>query len=342
MPVELFPLGSQGLMAPRIGCGIMSAAFYSSGNTAADEAAQLQALDRLVELCAPSPAFIDTAWIYSHPTGLHSEEIVGKAIAKHGRDKFVVATKFGLLPGGAPPSSATDVIRSQYADSVRRLGCAPDLYYQHRPDLNRPIEAVIADLKAMIDEGKFNYIGLSECTPDELRRAHSVHPISAVQMEWSLAERGIETSGLLDACVQLGVGVVCYSPLARGFLTGALRDKSGMDASDLRASGVRYPRFADGAMEANVTKAERLAGIALRRGCTSAQLALAWLLAKGPFVFPIPGSKTASRVEENLGAVKIALTPEEVAEIEALDLAAVGDRYAPAMLGHTWERKQKA
>ena len=141
MPLKLYPLGSQGLMTPRLGLGIMSAAFYGSGDTKADEEAQLVALDKLVELAAPSPAFIDTAWIYAHPTGLHSEEIVAKTIAKHGRERFIIATKFGTVSGSAPCSS-TEVIHTHYADSVRRLGTRPDLYYQHRPDLKRPIEEV--------------------------------------------------------------------------------------------------------------------------------------------------------------------------------------------------------
>lgn len=233
MPLELHPLGSQGLRTPRLGLGVMSAAFYGSGDTKADEEAQLAALDKLVELAAPSPAFIDTAWIYAHPTGLHSEEIVAKSIAKHGRERFIIATKFGTVSGSAPCSS-TEVIHAHYADSLRRLGTRPDLYYQHRPDLKRPIEEVrrlcacartqgyeqnnhydhtftllpaqvMADLKAMHAEGKFLYAGLSECTAAELRRAHAVFPVSAIQMEWSIAERGVEAA-LVPTCAELGVG----------------------------------------------------------------------------------------------------------------------------------------
>lgn len=176
----------------RLGLGVMSAAFYGSGDAATDEAHSLAAIDKAVELSAPQPAFLDTAFIYSNPNGLHSESIIAKAIAKHGRDKFIIATKFGSSPTGGAPDSSTATIHKQYAESVARLGCTPDLYYQHRPDATRPTAEVVGDLKQMVAEGKFKYIGLSECTPQELRAAHAVHPISAIQMEWSLAERGIE------------------------------------------------------------------------------------------------------------------------------------------------------
>ena len=187
-------------LPPKIGLGVMSAAMYSSGNPADDELQQLTAIDKLVEICAPSPCFLDTAFVYAHPTGLHSEAIVGKA--KNGREKFVIATKFGITLQG--PDSSTETIHSQYAASVARLGCAPDLYYQHRTDPKRSIKEVMSDLKAMHAEGKFKYVDLSECTPSELREAHSVFPVSCTQMEWSLAERGIEKV-IVPACKELGV-----------------------------------------------------------------------------------------------------------------------------------------
>lgn len=335
MPFDLFPLGSQGLKTPRMGLGIMSAAFYGSGDSKADEEAQLSALDKLVELTAPSPAFIDTAWLYSHPTGLHSEEIVGKAVAKHGRGKFIIATKFGSSLTG-PPSSATDVIRAQYADSERRLGTRPDLYYQHRPDLKRPIEEVMADLKAMHAEGKFAYVGLSECTAAELRRAHAVFPVSAIQMEWSIAERGIEAA-LVPTCAELGVGIVAYSPLARGLLTGAVAGRASLDASDRRH---HLPRFEADNAARSAAKFTALAQLAAARGCTPAQLALAWLLTKCPFVVPIPGSKTAARVEENFGALALAPLPAaDMAALDALDLAAEGARYPAAAQAVLYEAR---
>lgn len=223
----LHPLGSQGLLVPRIGLGVMSAAFYGSGDPAADEAASLAAIDAYVALCTPHPAFLDTAYIYSSPTGLHSESIVAKAIAKHGRAAFVIATKFG---SSQPPCSSREVIASQYSESVARLGTTPDLYYQHRPDPARPTAEVVADLAQMVAEGKFKYVGLSECTPAELRAAHAVHPISAIQMEYSLAERGIEASLLPVARVSAGQSCCAvhtharpHSPLLHtsSLLTGA-------------------------------------------------------------------------------------------------------------------------
>jgi aryl-alcohol dehydrogenase-like predicted oxidoreductase len=179
--VDFVDLGSQGLRVPRLGLGVMSTAFYGSGDPASDEMQQLAAIDKLVEICAPSPCFLDTAFLYAHPTGLHSEAIVGKAIAKHGRKIFVIATKFGVTMQG--PDSSTEAMHAQYAASVARLGSAPDLYYQHRPDPKRSIKDVMADLKAMHSESKFKYIGLSECTPNELRDAHAIFPVSCVQME---------------------------------------------------------------------------------------------------------------------------------------------------------------
>ena len=296
----------------------------------------VKSLPQAVALCAPSPAFVDTAWIYSHPTGLHSEEIVGKAVAKHGRAAFVIATKFGSQLPPNPPCSSTEVIRAHYADSARRLGTAPDLYYQHRPDLARPIEAVMADLKAMHAEGLFKYAGLSECTADELRRAHAVFPVTAVQMEYSLAERGIEAS-LVPACAELGVAIVAYSPLARRLLTGAWRSREALDKTDRR---LMMPRWAPATLESNVTRMSSLGDLAAKKGCTPAQLCLAWLLAKGPNIFPIPGSKTPARADENLKAIFVKLSAAEVAEIEALDLKAEGARYMPAMMTNTYDRNE--
>ena len=199
---KLVALGAEGLRVPGLGLGLMSVVTYGSGNPTEDESRQLAAIDKLVEICSPSPCFLDTAFLYAHPTGLHSESIVGKAISKHRRENFVVATKFGVTRQG--PDSSTEAIHAQYAASTARLGCIPDLYYQHRADPKRSIKDVMRDLKAMYAEGKFKYVGLSECTPNELREAHSVFPVSCIQMEWSLAERGIEKS-LVPVCKELGV-----------------------------------------------------------------------------------------------------------------------------------------
>lgn len=191
-------------------------------------------------------------------------------------------------------------------------------------------------------QGRIKYIGLSECTSAELRRAHAVHPVTAVQMEWSLAERGIERSGLVAACRELDVGMVVYSPLARGLLAGALAGAGDVASPcDRRAN---LPRFAAGNFEANVARASRLRELAARLRATPAQLALAWLLLQGDFVFPIPGSKTADRVEENFAAIELAerLTEADVAVIGALSFEQEGTRYAAAGTPHTWEARERA
>ena len=194
----------------------------------------------------------------------------------------------------------------------------------------------MADLKAMHGEGKFKYVGLSECTPDELRRAHAVFPVSAIQMEWSVAERSIEAA-LVPVCAELGVAIVAYSPLARGLLSGTV--KAELDATDRRRL---QPRWAPGALERNSTKlGTSLGELAAKKGCTPAQLALAWLLSKGDNVFPIPGSKTSARVAENMGATSITLTPDEIAEIEAVDLKPEGNRYPPQMAALCFEARMQ-
>ena len=341
------PVGRQGMVAPRIGLGVMSLAFYGSGDGAADEASSLAAIDALVAACAPAPAFLDTAWVYaSAVTGLHSETIVGKAVAKHGRAAFVIATKFGIkmTPTGLSPDSSRDNIHAQYSESVARLGTTPDLYYQHRPDPARDVADVVADLALMVADGRIKYIGLSECTPDELRRAHAVHPVTAIQMEWSLQERGIEAA-VVPAARALGVAIVAYSPLARGLLTASFVTGGGTASfgpGDFRAT--RMPRFQGGALEANAAKAAAVAALAARLGCTPAQLSLAWLLRQGPDVFPIPGSKTPARVEENMGALAVAgrLTDADLVAIEALDATAVGPRGGPGAMTLSYEARMPA
>jgi aryl-alcohol dehydrogenase-like predicted oxidoreductase len=207
--------------------------------------------------------------------------LLGRAIKKHGRDKFIVATKFGILPGsdGQPaPNSSEEIMRKQLQDSLTRLGIdCIDLYYQHRPDPNTPMEDVIRVLKTFIDEGKIKYIGLSEMTAEELRRAHAVHPISAIQMEYSLQTRDIEQNNILATARELGVGIVAYSPLGRGFLTTKLVDINQLDANDWRRT---TPRFAAENFEQNA-QLEQFKVAAEKKGCTPGQLALAWLYAQG-------------------------------------------------------------
>jgi len=241
-------------------------------------------------------------------------------------------------------------MEAQFAESCARLGTTPDLYYQHRPDPKRDVAEVVRDLRDhFVAPGRVRFIGLSECSAAELLRAHAVHPVTAVQMEWSLAERGVEApqgggggESLVALARRLGVAVVCYSPLARGLLAGALATAADVAAPVDRRRNL--PRFAGGAMEANVARAAALRGLGERFSATPAQLALAWLLRQGANVFPIPGTKSRERVAENFGAVDLAaaLSSEDVASIEALSFEQVGGRYGAAGAPFTWEARAAA
>jgi aryl-alcohol dehydrogenase-like predicted oxidoreductase len=275
--------------------------------------------------------FFDTAWIYQS-FGLGgggnytNEELLGKAIKAHGRDKFIIATKFGITAdeiGMNGVSGSEETIISQLIESMQRLGTDYiDLYYMHRMDPDTPIELTMRVLSRLVSEGKIRYIGLSECTPDELRRAHAIHPVSAVQMEWSLQTRDIENT-IVPIARQLGVGIVAYSPLSRGLLTAKLHSQGQLEANDFRSS---QPRFKAGAFEQN-SRLDKFFQRAEEKGCTPAQLALAWLHAQGRDVFPIPGTKSVSRLLENFGALSIKLSAEEADEISSFVDAPVGERY---------------
>ncbi len=299
-------------------------AFYVEDPASVEEEA-LCALECYIAACkaAGLRAFIDTAHVYAHPSGAHNERLVGRAIAKMGREHVFLATKCGIV---TQPEIAFDsseaTIREQLAESLARLGVERvDLYYQHRVDPSRPMAEVAATFKALVAEGRVAHVGLSEVTPAELRAFHAVQPVTAVQLEFSLQTRDVEAA-LLPACRELGVAVVAYSPLGRGLLAGVSR--GGLAPSDWR---LQNPRFAEDVVGANAAAAAALAALAVKRGATAAQLALAWLLAQGPDIFPIPGSKSPSRVRENLGAAALALTADEVREVGAAAPEAKGDRY---------------
>ncbi|KAF0718184.1 Aste57867_1851 [Aphanomyces stellatus] len=323
------PIGSQGLVCSAQGLGCMGmTAFYGNFDRAAQEAESLRTISKALEL---GINMLDTAWIYqSFGAGgggnFTNEELVGKAIKQHGRDKFVICTKFGFVPSatGFNVSGKEAVVRSQLAESLQRLDTDYiDLYYMHRMDPETPIEETMAVLKSLVQEGKIKYIGLSECTPSELRRAHAVHPITAIQMEWSLQSRDLEAA-VVPAARELGVGIVAYSPLCRGFLT-AVDGFDKLDANDWRKS---LPRYTEAKLAESKAKVARFFEIAKTKGCTPAQLALAWVHAQGPDVFPIPGTKSSSRIVENAHAVEIKLTPQEVQEIAVAAQSIEGDRYA--------------
>lgn len=304
-------------------------AFYGSFDREAQEPESLRTIAKAVEL---GITFLDTAWIYQNYSNgklYTNEELVGKAIAIHGREKFIIATKFGIAVdshGVRYFSGKEEVIRSQLADSLRRLGTDYiDLYYMHRMDPTTPIEETMMVLKSLVQEGKIRYIGLSECTPNELRRAHAVHPITAIQMEWSLQSRDIEES-VVPIARELGVGIVAYSPLGRGFLAD-LATFDNLVETDSRRS---RPRFTGENLEENRKRVARFYQLATEKGCTPAQLALAWVHSRGEDVFPIPGTKSSNRLEENVKAfaeVLPKLTTEDIVEIENSIETLVGNRY---------------
>ncbi|CAK4101649.1 unnamed protein product [Aphanomyces euteiches] len=284
---------------------------YEKVHLAAHEDESLRTISRALEL---GINMLDTARVYQSPGAggdrmFYNEELVGKAIQQHGRDEFVIATKFGIMfnDGKMVVSGKEETIRSQLADSLQRLGTDYiDLYYMHRMDPDTPIEETISVLKSLVDEGKIKYIGLSECTPDELRRAHAVHPITAIQMEWSLQTRDLEDA-VVPTARELGVGIVAYSPLSRGFLAD-IEAFDKLDASDRRGT---IPRFNQDKLTESKAKVARFFELAKEKHLTPAQLALGWVHAQGEDVFPIPGTKSSTRIVENAQAALIALTAEE-------------------------------
>ena len=302
-------------------------AFYTGFVVAEQEEKSLKTIARALEL---GLNFFDTAWVYQSfgvdgQPNRTNEELLGKAIKIHGRDKFIIATKFGFIPTatGLTLSGKPDLIRSQLADSLQRLGTDYiDLYYQHRMDPSTPIEETMECLKQLVQEGKIRYVGLSECTPSELRRAHAVHPVTAIQMEYSLQSRDIEAE-VIPTARELGVGIVAYSPLGRGFLSATFTSRDQLAENDWRRN---QPRFSEENFAKNVQT--RFFEHAAKKGCTPGQLALAWVHAQGEDIFPIPGTKDSSRLEENLRAVSIKLSPEEAKEVGELVECTAGDRYA--------------
>ncbi|GEB94591.1 aldo/keto reductase [Microbacterium lacticum] len=310
------------LTVGRLGLGLMGiSAFYTGAgqDDAGGARTILGALDRGVTL-------LDTAEMYGPYT---NEELLGQTLAEAGRrDEAVIATKFGTIrhtEGDAPGLDGSPAnVRLAVEGSLRRLRTDRiDLYYQHRMDPAVPIEETVGALAELIAEGKIRGYGLSEASVATIRRAHAVHPVTAVQTEYSLWTRDPETE-LLPALRELGIGFVPYSPLGRGFLTGAIRSVDTLDEKDFRRSN---PRFADGALDANLAIVEVIERVAAEAGATPAQVALAWLLAQGEGIAPIPGTRRLERLEENIGADALVLTPAQLAELDAV-AAPVGDRYA--------------
>jgi aryl-alcohol dehydrogenase-like predicted oxidoreductase len=311
-------LGS--LEVPRIGLGAMGmSAFYTGAGR--DDAASIRTVRRALDL---GVTHIDTAEVYGP---YRNEELVGRAI-RHRRDEVVLATKFGLISHtGRPGMDSTPAgIRAAVEGSLRRLGTDRiDLYYQHRVDPGTPIEETVGALSDLVAAGKVLHIGLSEAAATTIRRAHAVHPLAAVQSEYSLWTRDPEAD-VVPTLRELGIGLVAYSPLGHGFLTGDIRSLDSLADGDWRRTN---PRFTGGNLDRNLRLLDEVRAVAAEAGATPAQVALAWLLAQGEGIAPIPGTRRADRIEENAAADGIRLTAGQITRLNNLAPAS-GERHAPA------------
>jgi len=324
--ISLRPLGRSGIVVSALGLGCMGMSF-AYGPT--DEAESLRVLRRYLEL---GGNFLDTAEIYGPYT---NEELLGRFLRNVPRSSVVVATKFGFrldenkirTVDGSPAN-----VRRACEGSLGRLGIdVIDLFYQHRVDPKVPIEETVGAMSELVTAGKVRAVGLSEANPETLRQAAKVHPIAALQSEYSLWSREVGTNGVLATCRELGIGFVPYSPLGRGFLTGAIQKVTDLDPSDWRRTN---PRFAEEALQNNLKLAQAVKELAAKKACTPAQFALAWVLAQGNDVIPIPGTKRLRYLEDNMGALAVELTESDLEETDArfqqIDVA--GERYAPEMM----------
>jgi aryl-alcohol dehydrogenase-like predicted oxidoreductase len=324
--MEFRKLGTRGLTVSALGLGCMGMSeFYGS----TDDRESLATIDRALEL---GINFLDTADVYGP---FKNEELVGKAL-KGRRDKVVLATKFGIVrdPNNAAArgvSGKPEYVRKACEASLRRLGVETiDLYYQHRVDPATPIEETVGAMAELVKEGKIRYLGLSEAGPETIRRAAKVHPVSALQTEYSLWSRDPEDE-ILATCRELGIGFVAYSPLGRGFLTGQIKKFEDLEPADYRRIS---PRFQGANFQSNLDLVKRLEELATEKHCKPSQLALAWVLAQGLDIVPIPGTKRRAYLEENAGALVVHLTPNDLQRIAEVvpQGAAAGPRYPETMM----------
>ena len=315
-------IGGHGLEAAPLGLGCMGMSeFYGT----ADEGEAVRTIHRALELGA---TLLDTADMYGPFT---NERLVGRAVREWGGERPLIATKFGNVRGENGEflgiRGDASYVRDACEASLERLGVdAIDLYYQHRVDPDTPIEETVGAMGELVEEGKVRHLGLSEAAPETLRRGHAEHRITALQTEYSLWTREVEEE-ILPACRELGIGFVAYSPLGRGFLSGRFKSPDELDDDDFRRSG---PRFLGESLQANLRLVAKVEQLADEKGCTPGQLALAWVLARGEDIVPIPGTKRREYLEENIAATDLELSDDDLARIDAELPEASGDRYDAA------------